>query len=414
MASKLRTTTSIVALLAATSGMTALATRSSAAAAARPRCHGHVATIVGKSPSGKLVGTKHRDVIVGTGRQHIYGKGGNDIICAGPGFSRDGGANVHGGTGDDHIYGNGNEDAFSAFWGGTGKDLLVAGSRRDNLYGGTGADTLRGSRKRSALGFPGKGDDSVTNASVVDYEHAAKSVHVNLSKGIARGASIGEDTLVRVHGVVGTAENDTIIGTTGDDALDGGLGNDRILGLGGDDFIDARIGGFDRSAKHPTDNDRISGGSGDDLILDDGDSAGSSPKGNDTVTGGAGDDTFWVGGGTDTIAGGSGRDWIEGGPNNVANWTIDLAAGTATNANGVATFTGIENAQGAMGDDVIRGDDSANRLYGGTGSDQLFGEGGDDTLEGDLPNSPANPGDTADGGPGTDTCNATTTSNCEN
>lgn len=84
---------------------------------------------------------------------------------------------------------------------------------------------------------------------------------------------------------VGSDESDLIIGSFGNDELDGNGGDDLIFGLLGDD--------------------KISGGLGADLVF-----AGS---GNDTVEGGDGDDTLLGGYGNDRIVGNRGNDAMFGG-----------------------------------------------------------------------------------------------------
>lgn len=92
----------------------------------------------------------------------------------------------------------------------------------------------------------------------------------------------------------GTANNDLIIAGNGDDTIDGGDGHDLIFAGRGDDTIDGGAG-----------NDVIVAGSGDDTV-DGGD-------GHDVIFGGRGDDTIVGGDGNDLIFGGSGNDTIDGG-----------------------------------------------------------------------------------------------------
>src|SRR5262249_56090509 len=64
---------------------------------------------------------------------------------------------------------------------------------------------------------------------------------------------------------------------------------------------------------------------------------------------------------------------------------VDLVAGTASGAEaGNDTLVSIENVEGGLGNDIIRGDAGANRLLGGDGDDRLVGRGGNDTLVGGL------------------------------
>ena len=100
--------------------------------------------------------------------------------------------------------------------------------------------------------------------------------------------------------------------------------------------------------------------------------------GSDTLTGGLGDDTYVLNpDGTDTIN----EDWNSG--NDTLDYsaftdsvTVDLATSLAPGTNGIAN---IENVIGGSGDDLLTGDENANRLAGGPGNDTLSGWAGDDT-----------------------------------
>lgn len=82
---------------------------------------------------------------------------------------------------------------------------------------------------------------------------------------------------------------------------------------------------------------------------------------------------------------------------------VDLAPGAFSAVNGmtnniaIAYNTTVESAVGGSGDDLLRGNTSANRLEGGAGNDELLGLDGDDVLIGGAGN------DLLDGGAGTDT-----------
>jgi Putative glucoamylase/RTX calcium-binding nonapeptide repeat (4 copies)/Protein of unknown function (DUF3131) len=112
----------------------------------------------------------------------------------------------------------------------------------------------------------------------------------------------------------------TVKGTAGDDHLVGSGGNDVICGEGGDDVIDGG-GGRDVVFGDGGD-DRVAGGSSDDTLY--------GGDGEDTLAGGGGADVLSGGPGDDTLAGGSGSDHHEGGAGD--NRCPDLGAGDTANA----------------------------------------------------------------------------------
>lgn len=157
----------------------------------------------------------------------------------------------------------------------------------------------------------------------------------------------------------------TRIGTPGPDTLTGTPGADVILGLGGDDRVDA----------------------------------------------GGGDDVICAGEGRDILVGGPGNDHLDGGTgNDTASFpeakviTVDLATGTANGAS-LDVLSGIENAVGSPGKDVLKGNAGRNVLSGLAGGDVLVGRSGNDTLMGGRGRDSLNGGrekDACDGGKGVD------------
>jgi len=123
----------------------------------------------------------------------------------------------------------------------------------------------------------------------------------------------------------------TIIGTPGDDVINGTSGDDVIVGLGG--------------------NDRINGGNGNDVIC--------GYAGNDTLNGSNGNDILIGGFGNDILNGSNGDDSLYGGADNDA-------------------------LVGSNGDDSLTGGTGADSFSGGTGSDTNtdFNAGDNDTSDG--------------------------------
>ena len=144
-----------------------------------------------------------------------------------------------------------------------------------------------------------------------------------------------------------------IVGSPGDDTINGGGGNDLICGAGGNDTIN---GGERRrrdlrrdrvvvqgNPNQPGGNDTINGGSDDDQIVGEG--------GNDVIDAGSGDDFATGNAGDDSVSGGSDDDTLFGG----------------------------------MGTDTVDGGSGNDALFGTFGDDTLLGGSGNDFLDGDLP-----------------------------
>ena len=146
-------------------------------------------------------------------------------------------------------------------------------------------------------------------------------------------------------GSQGTNQNDdTVLGTDGNDNLDGRNGDDKVYAGNG--------------------NDTLNGNNGDDLLV-----------------GGAGNDTLSGNNGNDTLYGGEGNDELSG------NNDVDVLYGG----------DGNDNLSGGNGDDTLYGGKDNDYQYGDHGADKLYGGVGDDYLDGGRGN------DTIYGGPGNDT-----------
>jgi Ca2+-binding RTX toxin-like protein len=257
-------------------------------------------------------------VDAGNGDDRIYTSSGNDYVSAGPGNDRvvtRGGADViDGGAGDDLIDGGtgantidyskrtapvtinlesssagqaGETDRienFSAAMGGGGNDVIVGTPRRmtvlqgnggkdrlvarhdlDELYGGAGDDTLVDAAGSTLL----EGGDGRDTADFSQYERF-DGIGVNLLDGTAAGLRTrGElDQLTEIENVIGTRQDDILIGDDGPNRLDGLGGPDRIIGKGG---IDTLLGGEGNDYLEDRDGnvDVITGGVGDDYAAPD-------------------------------------------------------------------------------------------------------------------------------------------------
>jgi Ca2+-binding RTX toxin-like protein len=204
----------------------------------------------------------------GTGNQSdnvITGGIANDVLDG-----RDGNDTLDGGTGNDTLVG------------GTGNDLLEAGNGTNSLDGGAGFDIAAYSSASGAVtvttnldgsysvrhgaitdtvtgveGFRGSaGSDSFTGGSGTDmfegqagvdyinggdgidfalYTQATGPVSVNLAEGKAADGYGTTDDLFQIEGVVGSSDDDVLIGDGANNLLEGLGGNDTLDGSNGHD-----------------------------------------------------------------------------------------------------------------------------------------------------------------------------------
>ncbi|MCT7969069.1 calcium-binding protein [Laspinema sp. D1] len=107
----------------------------------------------------------------------------------------------------------------------------------------------------------------------------------------------------RPGGVRALAGDDTVIGATSNELINGNLGIDLLFGRGGNDTL---RGGQDNDAVYGEEGDDIlNGNRGDDLVL--------GGRGNDVVRGGQDNDLLIGGEGNDTLIGDFGLDRLVGG-----------------------------------------------------------------------------------------------------
>ena len=136
-----------------------------------------------------------------------------------------------GGSGDDSLAG---DEQDNALIGNAGNDMLGGGAGNDQLDGGAGNDTLAG----------GPGADTLTGGDGVDtasYAESAVGVRVVLDGKPGDGGE-NENDAVDTENVVGSAQDDVLIGNDAANVLNGGNGNDRILAGKGADAVDGGPG----------------------------------------------------------------------------------------------------------------------------------------------------------------------------
>ena len=163
-----------------------------------------------------------------------------------------------------------------------------------------------------------------------------------------------------------------ILGSEGDDTLDGTTEPEEIYGGAGDDGIAAWSG-----------DDTVEAGEGDDFVLaEDGDDLVFGGAGDDLVDGGSGNDTIWLGEGDDETA----DDGVSPGPEfDTGPEGDDFISGGAGN-DVLLDWIGSDTLVGELGQDFLfalddYGSDTPDSLSGGWGEDTVWGDDGD-TLSG--------------------------------
>ena len=332
-------------------------------------------------------------------------------------------------------------DGDGTLTGTNGEDLIEAGDGTDTLSGGNGDDVMRGYGGDDTLDG-GEGADYIDGGAGIDtadYSASTAAVEIDLEAGTGLGGSAEGDVLIGIENILGSDQNDVLVGSltantliggggadtlsgaAGDDTLIGDAGNDRLIGGEGGDILNGGAGldwvvytgsteaiSVDLSAATATGGDaagdqligieRVLGSDFNDTIIGDANNnmlVGAS--GNDTVIGNGGDDRLEGGEGADVIDGGAGTRDTAVYTNSTAIVHIDLAAGTATGGEAEGdTLIAVERLWGSAFDDNLTGDALDNMLRGDAGDDTLSGGDGDDLMRGDEG------ADIIDGGAGTD------------
>ncbi|MEQ1865899.1 MAG: hypothetical protein ABL996_14775, partial [Micropepsaceae bacterium] len=359
-------------------------------------------TISGGDGNDLLYGDEGNDVIDGgAGNDTIEGGEGNDTLTGGSGTDTlsyasastsvtvnlstntvsggvasgdtiSGFENVTGSAYNDTITGDGNANVLS---GGAGNDTISGGSGDDTISGGAGSDTLSGGS--------GSGD-------TLSYESSSAGVTVNLTTNTVSGGDAQGDTISGFENVTGSAYNDTIYGSSGNNVINAGAGDDRVYSTGGIDTIDGGAGSdtidlanfngagdmtmdlsnglvyyssYPAGADHISNFENASGTTGNDTFY------GSSAD--NTMWGQAGNDVFHFssGGSHDTAYGGTGTDSIQ----------IDSAGGSGGWLESVAS--GATPTLGA-GDWLLHLDTGADYVLHGAGASFDFGGAHSGTLTG--------------------------------
>jgi Ca2+-binding RTX toxin-like protein len=247
---------------------------------------------------------------------------------------------LQGGIGADRLSGN------------SGANVLRGGDGPDDLNGGAGDDLLNGQAGDDTL-HTGAGADFLyggTDSDSLSYASAPNSVYVYQDGLYNDGTLYEKDNVLGIEKLTGSQFGDDLEGTPGDDVINGGKGGDKITPKFGDD--------------------KVYGGDGPDSI--------SGGPGMPADCGNLGCKKF----DTDTVSGGLGSDRIDYSSRSDA---VKIVLDGSSKSGGFMendSLSGMEDAVGGSGDDVIYGSDASNSLTGGPGNDGITGGIGNDYLSG--------------------------------
>ena len=393
----------------------------------------HSDTLVGNDGVNRLDGEDGDDVLEGgAGADRLDGGAGTDTLIyrnsntavtvnLSTGTSAGGHAegdtvvnieNIQGSSYDDVLIGDSSANHLD---GGDGNDELRGGDDKDRIFGGGGNDLLEGGEGIDSLDG-GPGTDTVT------YENSKYPLNVDLIIGGANNYNDNHERepITNIENVIGSHHGDSLAGNGGANELYGRDGVDWLYGREGDDRLFGEEG-----------DDRLTGGEGADLLnggegvdrvnyfysptgvivnLEEGTAEGGHAEGdllvdiediwgslhadilagdngpnriygvggNDEVNGNGGDDVLVSGSDPDLLNGGPGMDTVSYNRSQ-EGVTVNLREGIAEGGNAEGdVFIDIENIEGSSHDDMLVGDDEANRLYGSFGDNTLQGGGGAD------------------------------------
>ncbi|QDQ24908.1 hypothetical protein FNU76_00305 [Chitinimonas arctica] len=311
----------------------------------------------GDAGNNQLQGQASRDLLRGfAGNDALYGFQGDDRLEGG-----DGDDQLDGSEGNDKLFaGTGNDKyVFRSNW---GQDVI------DNTGGGTDwlifTDVERNqfSFRREGMDLMiGVVGDASRSVRVLNHFNGGEAAIAYVQPKSGNGISAAEIARL-IPPNTPTAGNDNLNGTSTAESLAGGIGNDTIYGLGGNDTLagddgDDRLNGGegDDTLRGGAGNDQLFGEAGNDLL----DGGGS---GNDTLNGGLGHDFYIVTNGRETIVENAG----EGSDTVMTGTTYTLGAYLE---NLTLVGTSAINGTGNALNNVLTGNNGANRLDGGLGSD---------------------------------------------
>ncbi|MBL0402782.1 calcium-binding protein [Microvirga aerilata] len=305
----------------------------------------------------------------------------------------------------DVIYGHGGNDTIN---GGDGKDFLHGGAGNDSINGGdNNDDTLVGGEGEDVL----NGGSGISYWDFASYAQSSFGLTLNLRNTALSTGQARNDKYISIEGIIGTDYNDLIVGNGDKHDLRAGAGNDTVIGGSGQEIMDGGDGIDTVSYELSTQGVSVSLGAGGGGVNDSqsdtwknfenvrGSNYNDSLSGDanaNHISGGLGADSIYAGDGNDTLDAGSGADHMQGGAGSDVYY-VDNAkdeareqsyhAGTDTVITSVsydAGFSAVEILQAAAGYDPINltGNEYTTTLIGNDGSNVLKSDGGGSVMMG--------------------------------
>ncbi|MEH2212487.1 beta strand repeat-containing protein [Nostoc sp.] len=321
-----------------------------------------------------------------TGKNTLIGGAGDDYLDA---SYTTGNNTLIAGAGDDYLNVN-NSEGNNLLFGGDGNDILSGGTSGydPNHHFTSGNNTMDG----------GKGNDLLSAAYTFATEGITTTFNATTKTGsITAGTNrVSYNNIERLD-IRGTAYDDNIVGSNGNDTLSGGnAGNDTIDGGKGDDVLFAdytyasegittnfnattNTGSITTGANRVSYNnierlyivgtahdDNIVGNSGNDTLSLD---LRGNSTGNDTIDGGKGDDVLFA-------------DYTYANQGITTNFNATTNTGSITAGTNWFSYKNIErlDIRGTAYDDNIVGNSGNDTLSAGGGKDTIDGGKGDDLL----------------------------------
>lgn len=374
--------------------------------------------LMGGNNADILNGDSGNDNLMGDlGADTLNGNDGNDLLDGGEGadfmnggtgsdwlLGGDGIDILNGGADNDRLMGELGDDTLD---GGDGNDLLNGDENADKLQGGAGNDTLDGGKDADVM-EGGTGDDIyiVDNIGDVVNETSTLASEIDTvysSISYTLGDNLENLTLTGTAAIDGTgnAKDNTIIGNTNNNILDGQAGADTMQGgLGNDSYTVDNVGDLVKELLNEgkdtvystitytlTDNVENLVLIGMEAINGTGNVLDNQITGNvanNVLTGLAGDDSLDGQQGTDTLLGGLGNDRYT--VDNVGDLVSELINEGKDTVYSSITYTLTDNVEDLVltGTEAINGTGNVldNHITGNVANNILKGLAGDDILDG--------------------------------